>query len=77
MPDARAAVQHRNYLTGVGARPHQRGIAAAAERQCQRIKKNGLAGARLARECREPTIQRQVELVDQDDVANRKRAEHP
>ena len=60
----------------LSTRPHQRGIAAGAQRQAQRIEQDGFAGTRLAGEHGEAFLERNVELLDQDDVANGKGSEH-
>ena len=51
-------------------------IAAAAERERQRVEQDRLAGAGLAGEHREALRQRNVQRVDDDDVADREGGEH-
>ena len=55
---------------------HQRSVAAAAERERERVEQNRLAGAGLAGEHRQPRPEGEVEVVDEDDVADRELDEH-
>jgi len=64
-------VEHRRHLPLGGTVAHQRGIAARAERQRQRIEKDGFAGARFAGQNGKPRREIDVEPFDQDDIANR------
>src|SRR5690606_25480558 len=50
--------------------------APPAQSQGQRIEQDGLAGAGLAGQHGHAAVERQVELVDEDDIANRKRVQH-
>jgi hypothetical protein len=50
--------------------------AAPAQRQRQRVEQDGLAGAGLAGERGQAAIERDVELVDQHDIADGERAKH-
>ncbi len=69
-------LEGRGHLPLLGALAHQRGIAARAERQRKGIEQDGLAGAGLAGEHRQPGREVDVEPIDQDDVANREPGQH-
>ncbi len=69
-------LEHGGHLPLLGALAHQRLVAAAAERQREGIEQDRLAGAGLAGEHGEPRGEIDVELVDQDDVADRKSGKH-
>ena len=58
------------------AMAHEPAIAAAAERQCESVEEDGFAGAGLAGQHAEPVPKREVETVDQDNVANRQLDQH-
>jgi len=56
--------------------PHQAKIAARAEGQRQGVKQDRLAGAGFARQHRKPLFEVDVQLLDQDNVADGKAREH-
>ena len=62
-------IEHRGHLALVGAMAHKAAIAAAAECQRQRIKKNGFARTGLPGEDRKSGVEFEIELLDQDDIA--------
>ena len=64
-------LQDGHHLAALGTVAHQGRVAAPAEGEGQGIEQDGLAGPGLAGERRQPGIQGQIELVDEDDVANR------
>ena len=53
-----------------GAGSDERGLGAFAESQPEGVEKDGFAGAGLAGQHAEPRLERQVEAVDEDDVAD-------
>ena len=55
---------------------HEARVAAAAERERERIEQDRFAGAGLAGQHREAGREIDVEPFDQDDVANRETGEH-
>ncbi len=55
---------------------HQRGVAAAAQGQLQRVDQDRLACAGLAGQHREAGLQLHLELADDDHVAKRQAAQH-
>ena len=61
-------------LLGAGA--HQRPVAAAAERQAQRVEDDRLAGPGLAGERRQAAAEAELEALDQHDVADREALQH-
>ena len=69
-------LEHGRHLALLGALPHQRLIAAGAERQGKGIEQDRLAGAGLAGEHGKTVGEIDVEPVDQDDVADRNSGEH-
>ncbi len=69
-------LEGRGHLSLLGAVPHERTVAAGAERQRESIEKDGFSGARLAGQRREPGREIDIEPVDQDDVANRQADQH-
>ena len=68
--------ERRRHLALLRALPHQRGIAARAERQRKGVEQDRLAGAGLAGEHGRPDGEIDVEPIDQDDVADREPGEH-
>jgi hypothetical protein len=56
--------------------PHQRGVAARAQRQCECVEQDRLASSGLAREHGEALGKINVEPIDQDNVADRKPNKH-
>jgi hypothetical protein len=69
-------VERRRHLPLLGALPHQARVAAAPERQRERIEQDRLAGAGLAGQHRQPGRIVDVEPFDQDDVADGQAGEH-
>ena len=69
-------LQHGDHLAALLPAAHQRGVAPAPQRQGQCVQQDGFARPGLPRENGHAAIQRQVELVDQNDIANRKRVQH-
>ena len=69
-------IEHRGDLPLLGALAHQPGIAARAERKREGIEQDRLAGTGLAGEHRKSLGEIEIELVDQDDVANGQTDEH-
>jgi hypothetical protein len=59
-----------------GARAHQAGIGAGAQRQTQGIEKDGFAGTGLAGQGTQATGERNIQVVDQDDIADRQADQH-
>jgi hypothetical protein len=55
---------------------HEGAVAAAAQRQRERVEENRLAGAGLAGEHAQAVLEGDLEPVDQDDVADRELDEH-
>ena len=66
-----ADLEHGGDLPLLRALADQRLVAAAAERQREGVQQDRLAGAGLAGEHGEPRGEIDVQLVDQDDVADR------
>jgi hypothetical protein len=69
-------LQHRHYLAAFLPTANERGIAPAPKRQRQRVEQDRLAGTGFAGQHGHAAIQRQIELIDENDVANRKRVQH-
>ena len=69
-------LEHGGYLALLGAVPHQRLVAAPAQRQGEGIEQDRLAGAGLAGEHGKTFGEIDVEPVDQDDVADGKSRKH-
>ena len=69
-------LEHGGHLALLGALPHQRLVAAPAQRQRKGVEQNRFAGAGLAGEHGKAFGEIDVEPVDQDDVADRKSGEH-
>jgi len=55
---------------------HQPGLGAFAQRQPERVEQDRLARPGLAGEHAKPTLEGEVERLDQDDVADGKRGQH-
>ena len=72
----RLDVERRRHLPLLGAVAHQARVAAAAERERERIEQDRLAGAGLAGQHRQAGRIVDVEPFDQDDVADREAGEH-
>ena len=73
---ARRHVEHGSDIALRGTSADHRGIAAPAKRQRQCIEQDRLAGAGLAGEHGQAGGEIDVELVDDDDVADRKGGQH-
>src|SRR5690606_20280739 len=71
-----AHVEHGGDVALPGTVADQRTVAAAAERQRQRVEQDRLTGAGLAGQHRHALPEIEIEAVDQDDVADRKGDEH-
>ena len=69
-------VEYRGDLALLRAMAHQARIAAAAERQRERIEQDGFARAGLAGQHREATGEFDIEPFDQDDVTDRQTRQH-
>ena len=72
----RRDLEHGGHLALLGALPHQRLVAAPAQRQGKSIEQDRLAGAGLAGEHGKAFGEIDVEPVDQDDVADGKSRKH-
>jgi hypothetical protein len=55
---------------------HHAGVAAAAQRELQRIDQDGLAGTGLTREHRETGVELDLQRRDDDEVAQGQTAQH-
>jgi hypothetical protein len=64
-------LEGRGHLPLLGAAAHQGGVAPGAYGEREGIEQDGLAGAGLAGESRQPGAERQIELVDENDIADR------
>ena len=71
-----AAVEDGGYLALALAVAHEAAVAAPAEREREGIEQNGLAGTGLTREDAEALTKMKLELVDQDDIADRQLDQH-
>ncbi len=69
-------VEGRRHLPLLGTLAHQAGIAAAAERQRERIEQDRFAGTGLAGQHRKARREIDIEAVDQDDVSDREPGQH-
>ena len=69
-------IEGRGDLALFGAMANQPGIAAAAERQRERIEQDGFARAGFAGQNREATGELDIEPFDQDDVTDRQTGQH-
>ncbi len=69
-------VEHRRDLALRLALAHQAAVAAAAERQREGIEEDRLAGAGLPGQDAQAFAKVQLELIDQDDVADRELNQH-
>ena len=69
-------IEHRGDLALLDAVTDEAGIAAAAERQRERIEQNGFARTGLAGQNRKATGKLDIEPFDQDDVTDRKTRQH-
>jgi hypothetical protein len=64
-------VEYRGDLTLLRAVPHQAGIAAAAQRQSERVEEDGFACAGFAGQNGEASGKLDIEPFDQDNVTDR------
>ena len=71
-----AEVERRADLGALGAHAHDAGIAASAENETERVDEDRLAGPRLAGEHAEAGRKVDLELVDEDEVADGESAQH-
>ena len=58
------------------AMAHEAAVAAPAEGQGEGIEQDGLASARLTREDAQALMEMKLELVDEDDIADRQLDQH-
>ncbi len=65
--------QHRHHLPAVRALAHQRRVAASTQRQGQRVEQDRFARAGFAGQHGQPRLEGEVQLIDQNDVADRQR----
>jgi len=72
LPDVEGG-RHLSLLRAVADQP---GVTAAAERQREGVEQDRLTRAGLAGKRGQTTIKPDIELIDKDNVANRKSAEH-
>ena len=63
--------ENRRHLALVRAAPHERGVAPSAKRERKSVEKDRFAGAGLAGQHGQALAEFEIELVDQDDVADR------
>ena len=63
-------LQHGNHLPALATGSNERGIAPAPKSQGQRIEKDGFARTSLARQHGHASVERQIELIDQNNIAN-------
>ena len=68
--------EYRGHLALRLAVAHERAVAARAERQRQRIEKNGFSRPGLAGEDRQPRREFEIQLIDQHHIANGEAREH-
>ena len=64
------------HLGTHGSFAHDAGVAAAAERELERVDEDRLAGAGLAAQHRQPRREIDLEGVDDDEVADRETVQH-
>ena len=69
-------LEHRGDLALRGAAAHQLGAAAPAQHEAQRIQQDRLAGAGLAGQYVETGLEREVQPVNDQHVADLKRSKH-
>jgi len=73
----RHAGEHRFDDRLLGARPHDVGVGAAAERDVERRQQDRLAGTRLAGEHVQPGLEVEVQPVDDGQIGDVQAAQHP
>ena len=75
---ASAGGTSNSALTSARAGPfaHDAGVAAAAERELERVDEDRLAGAGLAAQHRQARRELDLERVDDDEVADRETVQH-
>src|SRR5208337_4516231 len=73
---ARRQVERCGNACRLSALAHKAAIAARSQRKAEAIEYNRLARPGLARENRQPLGEAQVELVDQNNIADRKSGKH-
>ena len=69
-------VEHGSHLPLRRAMPHKSDVATRAEGKREGVKQDRLAGAGFARQHRKPLCEVDVQLLDQDDVADGKARKH-
>jgi len=68
---ARGEIEDGRHLALARALPHQGGIASSADGKGEGVEQDRLAGAGLPGEHRQAFAEFEIELVDQNDVADR------
>jgi hypothetical protein len=63
-------------LGPLGAGPHDDGLGPGAQHHAERVDQDGLAGAGLPGEHREPGSELELQAVDDHEIANRERSQH-
>jgi hypothetical protein len=71
-----ADIEDRRYLPLVSAVAHEAAVTAATKGERKGIEQNGFAGAGLAGENRKTCVKLEIELLDQNDVADRQLDKH-
>ncbi len=66
----RPKLERRADLAKLGAMAHEARLSLSSERQRKSVQQDGFAGARLAGQNGQPAVKLEVELVDQDNVAD-------
>ena len=69
-------VEHRDDLALCRAMADQRSVAAGAKRQRQRVEQDGFSGAGFARQHGQARQEVDVQLLDQNDIADRQPGKH-
>ncbi len=69
-------IEYRGDLALFDAMTDEAGVAAAAERQRERVEQDGFARAGFAGQHRQPTGKLDIEPFDQDDVTDRQTRQH-
>jgi hypothetical protein len=77
--DRSRQIVEREFSTDLGARTalaDHAGIAALSQYQCERVDQNRLAGTGFAGEDGEAGFELEIEPIDDDEIADGKRAQH-
>jgi len=69
-------VKNRSHLTAVFTMPNQSGISSPTKGEAQTVKKNRLTCTGLTRQNTHSIAEMQVQLVNENDIPNRKRCQH-